>query len=372
MQTPVRFHPYTGGVENYAYDLSKRLAARGHEVTVICADETGGGTKEEIPENLRVKRLPYAGKIANTNITPGLPLSLLKEDCDVIHTHFPTPWSADWSGIISLMNRKPFFITYCNDLTGNGSMRHVASAYSRTVLRATLRASKKIITLQPRYAEYSSYLRGYAGKIEAIPPGVDTGKFLPSASDKEKGDPTIFFLSILDEYHAYKGLDHLLKAVAIVRREIPDVRLIVGGKGKMASSYNTLSKDLGIEENVAFIGFVPDGDLVRLYNNCDVFALPSTAHQEGFGIVLAEAMSCAVPVITTDYAGLADEIKDAKAGVVVPACDAASLAEGIMQILSDKREADIMGRRGRTLVKERYEWDKIAGRVERLYEEHVV
>src|SRR5664280_2480803 len=94
VQTPVRFYPFTGGVENYVYYMSKELVKLGHDVKVICANEPSS-IKEEIVDGINIKRLHYITKIANTNITPGFPFALSSEDFDIIHTHIPTPWSAD-------------------------------------------------------------------------------------------------------------------------------------------------------------------------------------------------------------------------------------------------------------------------------------
>ncbi len=92
LQTPARFYPYVGGVENYVYYLSKELVKRGHEVKVMCAREPKLESKEI--DGIEVERLDYIGKTANTNLTLSLPRRLLKEDFDVLHTHLPTPWSA--------------------------------------------------------------------------------------------------------------------------------------------------------------------------------------------------------------------------------------------------------------------------------------
>ena len=83
-------------MENYVHSLSRELVEMGHEVTVLCANEPES-EKDDVIDGIKVRRLPYIGKIANTNITPRLPLEILRDDFDIIHTHLPTPWSADWS-----------------------------------------------------------------------------------------------------------------------------------------------------------------------------------------------------------------------------------------------------------------------------------
>ena len=100
LQSPVRFYPFIGGVEYYVYYMSQEIVQLGHEVKVLCANEPSSPIEEKI-KGIDVKRLNYWGKIANTNITPGLPSAISREDFDIIHTHIPTPWSADWSALFS-------------------------------------------------------------------------------------------------------------------------------------------------------------------------------------------------------------------------------------------------------------------------------
>uniref|UniRef100_A0A7C3UGH5 Glycosyltransferase family 1 protein n=1 Tax=Geoglobus ahangari TaxID=113653 RepID=A0A7C3UGH5_9EURY len=372
LQTPVRFYPFIGGVENHVYYLSKMLVKMGHEVIIICANEPKS-EKTEVIDGIKVRRLSYVGKIANTNVTPKLPITLLKEDFDVLHTHLPTPWSADWSAIISKIKRKPLIVTYHNDITGNGIAKYIAKFYNYSALRFLLKAANRIIITQPRYFEFSPFLKNYKNKLEIIPNGVDTEKFIPIKSTKSKNNGnTVFFLSLLDEFHRYKGLDYLLKALKIVKKEIKDVKLIVGGRGKLMAEYKNIAKSLGLDSNVEFHGFIPEEKIVEYYNMCKVFVLPSTSStQEGFGIVLLEALSCETPVISTEVVGIAEDVKKYEAGIIVPPKNPEALAEAIIKLLSDEDLAKKMGKNGRKLVEEKYTWERVAEMTEKVYEQVV-
>jgi glycosyltransferase involved in cell wall biosynthesis len=240
LQTPVRFYPYIGGVENYVYNLSRELVHLGESVSVVCANEPRVAKRESM-EGFDVVRLSYPGKIANTNITPALPLELLRDDFDIIHTHIPTPWSADWSCLAARAKGKPLVLTYHNDIIGRGLAGRVAMLYNSAFLPFLLRSAARIIITQPNYIVTSSHLKNYRNKVRAIPCGVDAERFKPRAN-KASGDGsnyrsrTLFFLGSLDEFHRYKGLDILLKALAIVRKEMPDVKLKVGGAGGLLGS----------------------------------------------------------------------------------------------------------------------------------------
>ena len=365
VQTPVRFYPFIGGVENYVYYLSKELVRRGHQIEVICANEPQSINIDNI-EGIKVKRLSYLGRIANTNITPQLPLILSQEDYDIIHTHIPTPWSADWSAVLSKIKNKPLVITYHNDIIGEGIVDYIARFYNSTFLKLLLKRADKIIITQPSYLKSSDYLRDYQDKIEVIPNGVDVDKFQPRKTFND--DYTIFFLSLLDEFHRYKGLDYLLKSLQIVKKEIPNFKLVVGGKGVLVDYYKKMAASMGLVDNVEFTGFISDDEIVGYYNQANVFVLPSTSSlQEGFGIVALEALACQIPVITTDIVGVAEDLVAVNGGLVVPPKDVVKLAEAIIIIFKDRELQKEMGKRGRKLVMEKYTWKSVASNMEKLY-----
>ncbi len=369
LQTPVRFYPFIGGVENYVYYLSRELVNLGHEVRVICANEPQSET-EEIVEGISVSRLSYITKVANTNITPDLPFKLNREDFDIIHTHLPTPWSADWSRIISNKKDKPLIVTYHNDIIGNGIAGHIAKLYNSTALKQLLKSADRIIITQPNYLKYSPYLPDYSDKIDVIPNGVDVDKFDPGQTITENNK--IFFLSLLDEFHEYKGLEYLLKAIKIVKDSVPDVKLVVGGKGVLMDHYIKIAESMGISDNVEFHGFIPDEKMAEYYTSANIFVLPSISSlQEGFGIVALEALACKTPVITTNIVGVSADLMEENAGLSVAPKDHEALANAIVYLLENEDECTEMGNNGRNLVKARYTWKGIAEMMEKVYYELV-
>ncbi|MTK63976.1 MAG: glycosyltransferase family 4 protein [Methanobacterium sp.] len=369
VQTPVRFYPFIGGVENYVYYLSKELVNLGHNVKVVCANEPKVEAEQNV-DGVEVARLNYIFKVANTNITPDLPFKLRHEEFDLIHTHIPTPWSADWSRITANRRNKPLVVTYHNDIIGSGFANHIANFYNKTALKKLLTRADRIIITQPNYLNYSPYLSDYENKVEVIPNGVDVDKFKPI--DVEKKQNTLFFLSLLDEFHGYKGLDYLLEALKIVKKSVADVKLIVGGKGVLMDHYIQKAESMGLKDNVEFHGFIPDESMAMYYSQADVFVLPSISSlQEGFGIVALEALACETPVITTDIVGVSADLKEKKAGLSVAPKSSHELAEAITKLLSDHGLRTTMGVNGRNLVKASYTWKGIARKMEKVYYELV-
>lgn len=370
VQTPVRFHPYIGGVEKYVLELSKALVGNGHDVTVVCADERPAGPSGQTDEadevrGMHVTRLSYFTKVANTNITPRLFRELMRQRFDVIHTHIPTPWSADISALVSLIRRKPLCVTYHNDLTGDGLGAVIAGVYNRTLLHFVLRRARTIVVTQPRYVEYSSQLRRYRKKIAVIPPGVCAPR--PPADRPAREPGLIFFLSVLDKHHDYKGLDVLLSAMALLRDQIPGARLVVGGGGDALDRYRDLVQRLGVADAVDFRGTLSDDEVAEAYSRSSVFALPSLNKLEGFGIVALEALTYGVPVITTNVAGSSEFIRRHDAGLIVPTGDATALAKAIERLLVNQEDAAAMGARGSAAVLGEFGWSGIAEKMAEVY-----
>jgi glycosyltransferase involved in cell wall biosynthesis len=363
MQTPARFYPFYGGVEKYVLELSKKLVLLGNEVTVACADEPHA--ESEDVQGIKVIRLPYVAKVANTNITPRLFRILIRENFDVVHTHIPTPWSADVSALASMLKRKPLCVTYHNDLTGKGIINSiVAHLYNSTLLHLVLWRAKTIVVTQPKYTEYSSHLKLHKGKIVIIPPGVTEP--IHSCVSERKVD-CIFFMSVLDKHHDYKGLDVLLQAMTKVRIKRSSAKLLIGGGGESISKYKLLAERLGIIDSVEFLGVLSDQELADTYRASSLFVLPSLNKLEGFGIVALEALSFGTPVITTHVAGSSDFISRNRAGLIVPPADIDALSNAILTLLEDHCEARLMGERGAVAVSQEYSWSSIARQIIEAY-----
>jgi glycosyltransferase involved in cell wall biosynthesis len=362
LQTPVRFAS-TGGVETYVRELSSALADQGHNVTVLCAGVQG--SRIPLDSRLRVISLPSRFRLANTDITPSFPARVLAECPDIIHTHLPTPWYADWSGIASELKKIPLVVGYYNDISGTGVYRHISRTYNRIFLPRLLRTAEKIVLLRAEPVPIP--LRQFQDKVVVIPPGIDCTRFAPR-EEVVTGD--IFFLSVLDRYHEYKGLDVLLRASALVKSRYPGLRIIIGGEGPAKARYQETVRDLGLSENVHFAGLIPEDRLAEYYNRTRIFVLPSTDPTlEGFGIVALEAMASGLPVVTTDVPGVAKDLDTERAGIVVRRHDSVGLADALLYLLDHDDERRWMGQRGRSVAAKRYGWASVAKQFEVLYRE---
>lgn len=367
LQTPPRFFPYIGGTENHVYHLSKELVKDGYSVKVLCANEPKS-TNDAI-DAITIERLNYLFKITNTTITHSLPLRILRSKYDILHTHMPTPWSSDVSILLAKIMKKKSIITIHNDMDKSSFIsKLVTKLYLYTFYKLSLTLVDKIIIINPNWEESftatKNILQVHKNKISVLPNGIDLSLFKQTGNNRSKNK--LLFVSILDKHHSFKGIDYLLEAVKIVKNTIPDIELTIIGEGELKKFYREKSKKLGIQNNVHFIGEIKHHNLASYYNNASLFILPST-EIEGFGIVLLEAMACALPVIATDIVGTSKDIKKYNAGIIIKPKKTQLLADAIVKILNNRTLAKRMGANGRKLVEANYDWKKIAKQLERIY-----
>lgn len=367
VETPPRYPPFLGGVENVAQAICTRLVAQGDEVLVICADDPRGSP--EIGDGVAVRRLPWHFKIANTNITLGLPCALAKTEWDVVSTHLPTPWSADWSIVVARLLGRASVLNFYNSIVGTGWTAFVARIYRATLLRLLLRLADRTIVVSDYWRDVvvatDSSVRH---RLCVIPTGVDLDHF--SVGTGGNGNQ-LLFVGILDQFHRYKGLDDLLSALGLVDRPF---HLTVVGDGALRAEYERVASNLGIADKISFLGHVDSESLLAAYQSADIYVLPSkVAGQEGgFTLTALEAMATGRAVVLADGVGqLAREVESVGAGIRVPAGDPRALAAALDRLLGDSEEIRRLGRAAREYVERHHSWDEIAMARREVYLEAV-
>lgn len=222
-----------------------------------------------------------------------------------------------------------------------------------------------------------------ASRCQTVYDGVDIHRFT-SKSDriatKNNGAKRLLFVGRVSPE---KGLHVLLDAFQKVALRCPQAELeIVGGEAIVAEqllvalsddprvkeltsfyrgSYFSHLRDklpLWVATGVHFTGLVPNTDVVNYYRNSDVLINPSFS--ESFGMSLAEAMACRVPVVATRVGGMTEIVDEGKTGLLVDPGDAEALAEAILCLLSNEDMRKSMGKAGRKRVAELFSWERIA------------
>ncbi len=162
---------------------------------------------------------------------------------------------------------------------------------------------------------------------------------------KDEHPNRILFVGGIEER---KGLDVLIRALARIKMDIPDIELhIVGGIRKVVYHHSILGliRSHNLEKNVVFCGQLPDSALLHEYREAAVFVLPS--YEESQGIVILEAMATGTPVVATRAGGIPDMIQDGINGILVECGDDRAMAAGIISLLQDSTRRRTLEEAGR-------------------------
>jgi glycosyltransferase involved in cell wall biosynthesis len=202
------------------------------------------------------------------------------------------------------------------------------------------------------------------GNIHVIPLAVG----LPAAADSaQRPQPTdALRLLFLGRLHPKKGLPVLLSAVDKLRGQAVPVHLTIAGAGdaRYRGELESRVDGVGLTPHVEFTGFVEGERKAELFRRSHVFVLPS--YQENFGIAVAEALAYGLPVVISDQVALAQEVREAGAGRVVPVDNATSLAEALRGY-ADPEARQCAARNARSLAAQRFDHDALAAALFRLY-----
>lgn len=182
---------------------------------------------------------------------------------------------------------------------------------------------------------------------------------------RKYGLPVPYVLS-LGNLQPRKNLKRLIEAYSLLRQQgrITHLLAIVGQAHFKASEVFRLVQQKGLQQQVVFTGYVPDEDLVLLYNAADLFVFPSL--YEGFGLPVLEAMACGTAVISSNAASLPEVAGDA--AILVDPYDVEGLARAIVQVISDAQLRRSLAERGLSRASQ-FSWEETARRTRHLYEE---
>ncbi len=162
-----------------------------------------------------------------------------------------------------------------------------------------------------------------------------------------------------------KGYTYLVAALAQVITEIPNIRLVFLGDGELRGELLGQVKTLGLEKQVLFLGM--RSDVPEIISCSDLFVLPSI--NEGFGVVLLEAMAMKCPIVATNVGGVPEVVLDGETGILVPPGDPVQLARGIIRLLKDRSLAFQMAECGYQRLEDCFDIRETVSKTEHLYKE---
>jgi glycosyltransferase involved in cell wall biosynthesis len=369
------FYPNIGGVEAYTLNVARQMKDLGWEVVIVTTGDYNAEKTEEF-EGMTLYRLNVALIFSNTPIGFGWRRELTRifqvEQPDLINAHTPVPYLADMAQRAS--RSIPFILTYHNDLVKDRQpYKIIAKALNIIMIKRTLSRSTRIIATSEYYAENSVYLKCHKSKVDIVPPGVTLSRFNPNITVSDElaahyeGKRLILFVGSVNRSHQHKGIDILINAFALIHRELPDVRLVIVGKGDGMDMYRSLATAAGVAGEVDFTGYVDDDTLAQYYRLATVFAMPSTNRSEGFGMVYMEAGAVGVPVVGSRVGGVPYAVKDNETGLLVEPKSVQSLYRALRRVLVDRALANRLGSAGSARAAADFDWRLLTQRTSAIF-----
>ncbi len=207
------------------------------------------------------------------------------------------------------------------------------------------------------------------GRICKITPGVDYEQFAPKSPDPElldrfslRGKKVLLTVSRL---WPRKGHEAVMRAVARILSDVPDMRYLIVGKGPEEEKLRRLAFELGLTDQIVFVGFVPQEQLSDFYNLCDVFVMANREEEEsgdveGFGMVFLEANAAGKPVIGGRSGGTEDSILDGVTGFRVNPDNVDEVASALKKLLTDPALCRKLGEAGLARARREFGWEEKA------------
>jgi len=393
-----RSHPHVGGQGIYLQYLSKALVELGHSVDVI-----SGPPYPELDPRVGLIQLPSLDLYAHPNPTRALrpkhflSLADFYEWWSKLSGAFGEPYSFGRRLCSHFKKHKPYYdivhdnqslcyglldlqkrgvnviatvhhpITQDRDLalaaaTEKGQRWLINRWYSFLAMQKNVvQQLNHVITVSHQsQSDITAAFDRPAQNIQVIPNGVDTSIFKPL--DNISRTP-FRLITTASSDQPLKGLSVLLRALAKLRSEFPELQLIVIGKLKENGETQKELQKLNLQDVVQFKSGISNQELVEEYAQACIAIVPSL--YEGFGLPAAEAMACAVPLICSDGGALPEVVGDAAR--LVRAGNVDDLQNALRELLNDEKTRDQLGAQGRAHILQQLSWDCVGKKMERFY-----
>ena len=357
------FPPKIGGIQNYLWELWRRLPADDvvvHTTPYAGTDEWDATQAYTIVRSREPWLLPQPVLIRRVNklarkyeaevviIDPAVPAGL-------IGPHLDLPYGVVLHGAeVTIPGRVPV---------------------TRQFLNRVLRGAAGVIAAGGYPADEGERSLGQRLPTTIIPPGVDTGRFRPTEPEARRGIRTRLGLDAdaplvlsVSRLVPRKGMDTLIRASVEVQRRQPDVQFAIAGTGRHEPDLRKLIDDL--DAPVTLLGRVSDDDIPGLYASADVFSMLCRSRwggleQEGFGIVFVESAACGVAQVAGRSGGAHEAVAHNETGLIVDDPeDHHAAAQAIADLLADPDRRGAMGEAARQRAEVEFSYDVLARRLE--------
>lgn len=300
-------------------------------------------TSQPIEHSLTVHQFSYLSfpgrrfaSVTQKSLSRNLLQSIKKQTPDVVHLHCLYP-----AGLAAPAIAKAEYPVVLS-IHGGDWYSNLTNKKLMPILEESLNACDKIICVGKQlFDDISSYNSVYRDKLVHIPHGIDTEIFKPYPSDQSSKKPDwnrekINILCVANLYHG-KGIDLLIEAFSSLKERENYHLHIISPAGDKETQMDVKKRiaNHSLHRQITFYSSQNQLQLAKFYRSADLLVSPS--RNEGFGLVVAEAIACGTPVVATRSGG-PEEIVSAESGILVDSGSAESLTKGINTILNQLRE----------------------------------
>jgi glycosyltransferase involved in cell wall biosynthesis len=345
------------GGQNQALLLLKGLCERGHGAELAAANGSALGERAE-SAGVRVHFVSRGlfRLLAARNVR----VLLRNGGFDLVHANEAHAVTAAWLALWGKSLHVPFVIS-----------RRVGYPIGKSALaQARYRGAARIVANSKWVAEQAATSGAPRERISVVYEGADIPpRFASEQRQRARArwgiSQTTPLLGCVGVLLPDKGQEWLIRALAEVKKEFPEAKLLLAGDGPRRGQLESLARELGLKDDVIFAGFVKDVE--NVYAALDVFLLPSFF--EALNNSLLAAMAYEIPSIAFNKGALGEIIEDGKSGLLVSGPDAAEISVACLRILRDREFAASLGRAGRVRVEQNFSTDKMVLGMIRVYEE---
>lgn len=346
-----RENPYAGGAEVHLHEIFGRLVRWGHQVDLVASGWAGAAPRAEL-DGIRVyrtaRRYSFAlrGRAAVRRRLRADAYDVLVEDLNKIPLYLAGLTTLPLSVLVHHLFGATIFREALPPVAALVWLaeRPLPWAYRRAAFQAVSASTRDDLIARGVRAE----------RIEVIPEGVDTAWYQPDSGIPRHPRPTFLYLGRLKRY---KGVEIALRALADARQRRPELALDIVGQGDDRPRLERLTRELGQEAAVRFLGFVGEEEKRRLLRQAWAVVFPSP--KEGWGISNVEAAACGTAALASDSPGLRESVRHGETGFLVPYGDWRALAERMLALAGDPGLVVRLGRGARAFA-EGLSWERAA------------
>lgn len=343
-------NPLGGGAEVHMHEIFKRIAAKGHSVTLYCC-QYDKASSEEIIDGVKIIR-EGGRNIFNAYVPWRYLTRFRREKFDII---------------IDDINKIPFYTPiYVNSpllgishhFFGKSIFREagfLAGSYvyaAEKMVDWVYRSTPMVVVSESTLNEFIE--RGFKRENFSIVPNCIDQQNFPMKVGEKNSNPVVAYFGRLKKY---KSVDHVLYAFAKIVQVVPDARLHIMGSGDFRPFLEKLAQSLGITDKTTFFGYVSEEQKIQLLSEASCVVNPSI--KEGWGITNIEANACGTPVISANVPGLRDSVQDGKSGLLYEYGNIDQFALKLKDILTNASLCNSLSHGAVEWAKE-FSWDKSA------------